>query len=231
MGMKKRAIMLISVMLIVMFSLSGCVAFDLIKNIFGGFDAKSYVQGTLDCAYKGQYSSSYMKTTGQSEQELTQMHSQEMDSAAEAFANYFSVETLTDSTIADFADLFSEIYSHAKYEVGKAEKQSDGNYLVTLTLYPMDILQQADENGDVDAYVEDFNQRAGYGEFDTLTNEEYEDEWAAGIIDLLSSYVGSIGYGDAKTIQVRVEKSADDNLYYINSDDFVTIDTNILTVI
>jgi hypothetical protein len=161
-------------------------------------------------------------------QEAEQLHLKSMDIESQLFADYFAIEIVTDSTKAKIIDLLKDIYSHSKYEVSKVAKQSDGNFLVDLSVQPMDIIKQLNEK-EQEAFITDFNNRTDAGEFDAMTDEQYEDEWAAGIIGLFSAYKNKIGYDEAQTIQIRVEKSQDDGLYYINSEDYDTIDNLILS--
>ena len=60
-----------------------------------------------------------------------------------------------------------------------------------------------------------------------LKKEDYEHEFAAGIIDILEAATTNMEYGDPVTITVRIIQS--DSNYYISNEDFRNIDMAILS--
>ena len=59
------------------------------------------------------------------------------------FMQFFGIEYPTDEITQELTELYKEIYSHSKYEVGEAADVSENTYGVPLTIYPIDIMQKA----------------------------------------------------------------------------------------
>ncbi len=104
----------------------------------------------------------------------------------QAFADYFNIDLdLCDSSISDeIADLYHQIYPHSKYEVGDTTTSGE-TYLVSLTIYPMDIIDQAMAHST--EFGAAWQERINNGEFGDATEKQYEEAWANAIIDLVSA--------------------------------------------
>ena len=116
-----------------------------------------------------------------------------------------------------------QIYGKAKFDVGTPYKDNNINY-VDVTIYPIDIINQT--NSDVAAYVAGFNQALENGDYNDYTKEEYEYEFASGIIGILAGAVEDIDYSTPETVKVRIITT--EETYYIGSEDFVNIDKYII---
>lgn len=194
--------------------LSGC----------GSFSASELVKSNLDLIYLDQYSDDYLKKVGLDKEQAEQQYEGGLEVEAEYFADLFSIEldTCGDEVLQQIIDLYRQIYTHSKYEVG-TESRSGDTYLVQLTVYPIDIFQKvADE--DTDSFWENMQTRADAGEFADMTDEEYEDVWAQAVIDMVAARIDSIDYLDPQTISVQVVKD-DDGVYSIDTSDFNRIDS------
>lgn len=194
--------------------LSGC----------GSFSASELVKSNLDLIYLDQYSDDYLKKVGLDKEQAEQQYEGGLEMEAEYFADLFSIEldTCGDEVRQQIIDLYRQIYTHSKYEVG-TESRSGDTYLVQLTVYPIDIFQKvADE--DTDSFWENMQTRADAGEFADMTDEEYEVVWAQAVIDMVAARIDSIDYLDPQTISVQVVKD-DDGVYSIDTSDFNRIDS------
>ena len=194
--------------------LSGC----------GSFSASELVKSNLDLIYLDQYSDDYLKKVGLDKEQAEQQYEGGLEVEAEYFADLFSIEldTCGDEVRQQIIDLYRQIYTHSKYEVG-TESRSGDTYLVQLTVYPIDIFQKvADE--DTDSFWENMQTRADAGEFADMTDEEYEVTWAQAVIDMVAARIDSIDYLDPQTISVQVVKD-DDGVYSIDTSDFNRIDS------
>lgn len=194
--------------------LSGC----------GSFSASELVKSNLDLIYLDQYSDDYLKKVGLDKEQAEQQYEGGLEMEAEYFADLFSIEldTCGDEVRQQIIDLYRQIYTHSKYEVG-TESRSGDTYLVQLTVYPIDIFQKvADE--DTDSFWENMQTRADAGEFADMTDEEYEVAWAQAVIDMVAARIDSIDYLDPQTISVQVVKD-DDGVYSIDASDFNRIDS------
>ena len=204
--------------------LSAALTAGLLSGCGSSFSAAELVKNNLDLIYLDQYSDEYLEETGLTAEQAQEMYTSGLETETEYFAEIFNVDldTCGDDIKQQIVDLYAQIYTHSKYEVG-TETRSGDTYLVELTVYPMDIIQKIIDE-DADTFNSDMQARSDAGEFENMTEEEYEVTWAQSVIDLVSARLDSIDYLDAQTISVQVVKD-DDGLYAIDDSDFQRIDS------
>lgn len=135
---------------LVMTSLTGCLHRK--KTTY-----QTYMQNILDVNYKGSFDG-YVKDNDGSEEDASAMYSDSIDYLAGQLINHYSLNNAeTDEVDAIFDETAKVIYSKAKYEVSRAYK-SGSDYYVDVTVYPMDILNQAFD--DVFAYIDAITRRS-----------------------------------------------------------------------
>lgn len=225
----RKALAFIAIALVLALSLSGCGVLSLL-----GADptesVRTLVQGNLDEIYLGKYNSDFLELTDTTEEEAEQNYLDGLAVEAQVFAQLCSIDYLTDELEAEVVDMYKEIYSHSKYELGEVQKIDDDTYGVQLTIYPIDIMQQLiDASG---AAAEEFN--AQYSEEEqALINSDadayaaYDEAWAHMTIELCRSLIPNIGYMDPVTMLVQVVRDTD-GLWVIDDNDFNEIDLNII---
>lgn len=184
---------------------------------------KSYVKSLITANYLG-VPGEYVKLTGASEEEVEAVYLQNVTRLADNLSSYYGLDISRDPELGPaMVDLSKKIYGKAKFTVGDAYK--DNNiYYVDVKIQPIDILNQT--NADVLEYVEKFNAAVEKGDYNNYTKEEYEYEFAGGIIGILASAVDNISYGPEQTVKVRIITSED--TYYIGNEDFRNIDLAIM---
>lgn len=217
--MKKiKVIAIVLAAVLCMGLLSGC----------GSFSATELVKNNLDLIYLNQYTDDYLTRVGLDKEQADQEYEDGLEVESEYFANTFDIDLdiCGDEIRQQIIDLYRQIYTHSKYEVG-AESRSGDTYLVQLTVYPIDIFQKVNDE-DAEAFLADMQERADAGEFVNMTDDEYEVVWAQAIIDMVSARIDSIGYLDPQTISVQVVKG-EDNVYVIDDSDFNRIDSLIIS--
>lgn len=190
----------------------------------GEAQALALVQGNLDVIYLNQYTQEYLDAVGITPEQADQEYEQGIGVERDYFAEYYNIvlADCADGIQQQIEDLYRQIYTHSKYEVGGVTWDGSA-YCVELTIYPIDIMQKV-INEDADAFGADWQARGEAGEFANMSDQEFETAWAQGVIDLVSARLDSIGYLDAQTITIHVEPDST-GTYSINSDDFNTIDT------
>ena len=211
--MKKiKVIAIVLAAVLCMGLLSGC----------GSFSATELVKNNLDLIYLNQYTDDYLTRVGLDKEQAG------LEVEAEYFANTFDIDLdiCGDEIRQQIIDLYRQIYTHSKYEVGSQNRNGD-TYLVQLTVYPIDIFQKVNDE-DAEAFLADMQERVDAGEFVNMTDDEYEVVWAQAIIDMVSARIDSIGYLDPQTISVQVVKG-EDNVYSIDDSDFNRIDSLIIS--
>lgn len=188
-------------------------------------DAQDYVQGILDMTYLGQFNEEYMKLVDVTEEECQENYQAGLETEAEYFAYYFQ-SYLTDEMRQPIVEMYQEIYSHSKYEITDAGKAKDGGFTVTVQVEPIDIFTLVMES-DFDSYVDQFNARVNAGEFDAMSDDEFESEWLRGVIALVESKMDQLGHLETKSIVVQVQRD-EEGVYGLNEDDFGNLDMLII---
>ena len=217
--MKKNRI--VALLLVVVMSAA------LLTGCGGLIPAKALVQGNLDAVYLGKYSDEYLKLVDSDKAQAEKDYESGIENEVEYFAQYFSIDLsmCSDSTKEKIADMYRQIYSKSKYEVGDQSNNGD-TYLVELTVYPIDIFDKV-INEDADDFDAKWQARIDAGEFDEMSDAEIMDAWALAIVEFVSERIPNIGYLEPQTISVQI-KTNDDDTYSIDSGDFQRIDSLII---
>ena len=227
---KGKTLIAVALSLVCALALSGCGG---ILSILGNSPAetvKTLVQGNLDEIYLGKYDSEFLELTNTTEAEAEQNYLDGLSVEARYFADYCSIDYLTDEIEDEIVDLYKDIYSHSKYELGEVRKIDDDTYGVQLTIYPMDIMQQLADSS-VDAITE-FNAQYSDAELELINTDPdayaaYDEAWAQMLIDLCRSLIPGTGYMDPVTMLVQVVRDSD-GYWSISDNDFSEIDADII---
>ena len=183
----------------------------------------AYVKSLITANYLGQ-TSEYVKLTGSDAADAEALYLQNVTRLADNLSSYYSLDISGDEELAPaMVDLAKKIYGQAKFEVGTPYK--DNNiYYVDDDIQPIDILNQTNEA--IYAYIEEFNANVAAGKYNDYTKEQYEYEFASGIIGILAGAANEINYKETETVKVRIITSED--TYYIGNEDLKNIDRAII---
>ncbi len=219
-AMKKLSVLLIVSAMII--TLTGCALFDSRAKVYS-----RYAISLLDINYKN-ISKDYMTLTGVSQSDAEAVYVANMDYQAHNLMNYYGVKEVDDGTIlSEFYYLAQSIFANAKYEVTEVVHDDEkDSYVLKLTVYPLDTLETTYDQ--VVAYIEGFNAKVDEGDYNNTTEEDYEAEFAGGIIEILKSTVDNPGYMDPVTLEIPIQPS--DDYYYISDEDFLKIDKAMLYI-
>lgn len=214
---KIRTLSAACLIFVMLFSLTAC-----------GNDRAVRYQTYVDSLITANYLNSceqYVRSTGANQDDADAMYLQNVTRLANNLESFYGLEISSDVELAPkMVELAKKIYSKARFHTDPAIK--DNNiYYVTVTIEPIDLLNQTHD--EVLAYVEDFNKRVEKGDYNNYVKEDYEHEFAAGIIDILDKASDKMEYGDPVTIKVRIILS--DSNFYISNEDFRNIDMAILS--
>lgn len=169
---------------------------------------QTYMQNILDVNYKGSFDG-YVDDNDGSKDDAQAMYDDTIDYLSDQLINHYS---LTNADSDEVKSIFNEtaktIYSRAKYEVSQAYKNGD-DYYVDVTVYPMDILNQAFD--DVFAYIEESNKKIAAGDFNNTEKEDYEAQFAQGVADIIQGKSSSMEYRSPVVVSVKI---TDDGDYY-----------------
>jgi len=210
-------------------SLIVCVVAVSLTGCSGTFDASAFIEGNLDSLYLGTVSEEFLAIVSDTEESLKQIHETTLQVEAEYFFKFFDIveDFIPPDMKGEVIDMYRLIFSKAKYDVGEATQTGD-DYLVTVTIYPLDIIQIVLE--DFDDFLTAWYARQELEVIDDLSVEDFETLWAREVIDLVRGKLGSIGHLEPETISVRIESQSTDgsNYYTISEDDMRRIDTLII---
>ena len=140
--------------------------------------------------------------------------------------DFFQVEYPTDEMTQRAKELIEKIYSKSKYTVGTGSKTKDGDFVVEVTVSPIEVLNLITDEDLFDAL-----EQSGYAE--AVTDEEVEAADAVyGMLalDLLEQALPQLTYGEDQIIMLQLKP--DDDGYYtlvetgIQKVDEVMIDYN-----
>ena len=102
------------------------------------FDAKSYVQSSLDAYYHGEYKD-YANLLEISEKDAKKEIEEDFNESIQQ--QFDDSDNITDKGIADYAKKLVEVKKLAKYKVQDEKKDEDGNYTVSVKVEPSDVFQ------------------------------------------------------------------------------------------
>lgn len=173
-------------------------------------DAEIYVKGHLDAAYLGSYDKDYIDLVeDMTESDAKEMHEQNVSDEADILLTSLTIDEPTDELKQRAVDFVREVYSHSQYKVGSASKTKDGDFVIEVTVSPIEILPLLTDEAFMDALEE-----SGYIEAET------EEELAAAdiqlgmlLLDQLEELLPQLSYGKDQVIMLQLKP--DDEGYYM----------------
>ena len=102
------------------------------------FDAKSYVQSSLDAYYHGDYKD-YANLLEISEKDAKKEIEEDFNESIQQ--QFDDSDNITDKGIADYAKKLVEVKKLAKYKVQDEKKDEDGVYTVSVQVEPSNVFQ------------------------------------------------------------------------------------------
>lgn len=154
--------------------LGAAVCVGLLAGCGSSVPVSELVKNNLDMIYLDQCTDDFLKRIDLTKEEAHQQYEQSIQTEVQFFASYFNIDLdLCDSSISDeIADLYHQIYPHSKYEVGNTSINGE-TYLVSLTIYPIDVIDQAMAHST--EFGENWQERIDSGEFDNMTEAQAEE--------------------------------------------------------
>lgn len=102
------------------------------------FNAKSYVQSSLDAYYHGEYKN-YANLLEISEKDAKKEIEEDFNESIQQ--QFDDSDNITDKGIADYAKKLVEVKKLAKYKVQDEKKDEDGVYTVSVQVEPSNVFQ------------------------------------------------------------------------------------------
>ena len=172
-------------------------------------DAETYVKGYLDSVYLGSHSQDYVDlvddmTMDDAEEE----HQYYLEVEGQYLLDFLAVEYPTDEMTQRSEKLIDTLYSKARYKVGSASKTKEGDFVVEVTVSPIEVLSLLTEEDLFSALEE-----SGYSAAETEEAEiEADAVYGMLMLDRVEELIGQLTYGKDQVIMLQLK--ADDEGYY-----------------
>lgn len=174
-------------------------------------DAGSYTKSILDATYKGEFKD-YIKWTGSTEDEAKELYDNNLDATLKQVG--FTELGISDELLGKYRQLFEDMASKAKYEIGDVEEDGDG-YAVEVTIYPFASFEGIQDEVRNQVDVESLADKSEKEMYEVIFAKMYE---------IMAQKLESPKYGDAQTLTVQVTPN-DDGVYSIPESELTEIDT------
>lgn len=193
---------------------------------------KNYVQGYLDLTYKGVFHNDYLQEMELTQEEAQERYDQSIQVEVEFFQDAIGVfDYPTEEITQQLTEMYKEIYSHSDYTVVSANKMDSGNYVVEVTVRPIDVMTQVTSE-DFQAIFEQVLAEQGITsqeQLDAMSEEDYQKAdqlYAQQVIQLLEEKMGNIGNGAEESFTVQIIDDGD--IWSPSEDDFEAIDLRVI---
>ena len=158
------------------------------------FNAKSYVQSSLDAEYHREYTD-YANLMEISEEDVKKQVEEDFnESIRQQFA---SSDNITEEEIAAYTEKMAEVKKLAKYKVQDEKKDEDGNYTVSVKVEPSDVFQTLQQSS-----AEVSKEKIAQG-----MKETDPGVFASVLTESVQKSIDKNSYGDPVAVTVKVEKN------------------------
>ena len=157
------------------------------------FDAKSYVQSSLDAYYHGEYKD-YANLLEISEKDAKKEIEEDFNESIQQ--QFDDSDNITDKGIADYAEKLTEVKKLAKYKVQDV-KEEDGAYTVSVQVEPSNVFQTLQQS----------SAEVSKGKIAQGMKETDPGVFASVLTESVQKSIDKNSYGDPVTVTVKVEKN------------------------
>ena len=158
------------------------------------FNAKSYVQSSLDAEYHREYTD-YANLMEISEEDVKKQVEEDFnESIRQQFA---SSDNITEEEIAAYTEKMAEVKKLAKYKVQDEKKDEDGNYTISVKVEPSDVFQTLQQSS-----AEVSKEKIAQG-----MKETDPGVFASVLTESVQKSIDKNSHGEPVTVTVKVEKN------------------------
>ena len=158
------------------------------------FDAKSYVQSSLDAYYHGEYKD-YANLLEISEKDAKKEIEEDFNESIQQ--QFASSDNITEEEIAAYTEKMAEVKKLAKYKVQDEKKDEDGKYTVSVKVEPSYVFQTLQQSS-----AEVSRQKIAQG-----MKETDPGVFASVLTESEQKSIDKNSYGAPVTVTVKVEKN------------------------
>ena len=183
----KNVRIIVGIVMLIIISLTACSSPK-------DFNAKSYVQSSLDAEYHREYTD-YANLMEISEEDAKKRVEEDFnESIRQQFA---SSDNITEEEIAAYTEKMAEVKKLAKYKVQDEKKDEDGNYTVSVKVEPSDVFQTLQQSS-----AEVSKEKIAQG-----MKETDPGVFASVLTESVQKSIDKNSYGDPVAVTVKVEKN------------------------
>ena len=158
------------------------------------FNAKSYVQSSLDAEYHREYTD-YANLMEISEEDVKKQVEEDFNESIRQ--QFTSSDNITEEEIAAYTEKMAEAKKLAKYKVQDEKKDEDGNYTVSVKVEPSDVFQTLQQSS-----AEVSKEKIAQG-----MKETDPGVFASVLTESVQKSIDKNSYGDPVAVTVKVEKN------------------------
>lgn len=187
-------------------------------------DAETYVKGYLDAAYLGSYDQAYIDLVeDMTMDDAKQDHRDYVEIEAQNMLIFLEVDYPTDEVVSAAEELMEEIYSRAQYKVAPASKTKDSDFVIEVTVSPIELFSLLSDEDFFEALDE-----AGFNEAETEEELEASDAiYGPLMLEKVKALLPQLTYGEDQVIMLHL-KADDDGYYSLVETGMDTLDKSVI---
>lgn len=194
-------------------------------------DVTTYIQGELDCTYKGQYSQEYLDLVdGMTNEAAQQQYEDNAEAEAQRLLSYLEVVLPTDAVNERATQLVKDIYAKAKYTVGEGNRLQGGDFAVEVTLSPIELFHLIPDETYGQVWTQVCENNGTTPDLaETLGEEEYQaldEQYANQMMDQVEEALPQATYGQDQSVMLQLKLDGD--YYSLVSSGWTTLDDMVL---
>lgn len=198
------------------------------SNVEGSWYS-DYIEALMECKYNGKLEGYVTEVAGATKDEAQQCHDSTVEYYAYQLMAYTDVgyDYVSEDTIAQYVDVARRIMAKSSFTVHEGTKVGD-DYQVRVDIEPININDLIHD--DVESYIDQYNAMMESTDTSAYTDEQWdelEEQYAAGVLNIIEGYVAEIGYKD-KVSKVVIIEFDEEGRYGISDEDWYDIDDYIV---
>ena len=165
-----------------------------------------FATGLLDAIFRENFTA-YREMTGESETAVQRLYDNNVANTAHELKNHFGLRFMTTEDKEVLHEVVSKVYSKIRYTVTSTAQDENGAYVVTIDLGIMDFLDLVQK--DLDAYVDEMNQKMVNRELDNLSTDEYDLLLKDEAVKIMQARVDNTAANEHISVQLPFKMGAD----------------------
>ena len=152
-----------------------------------------------------------------------QDHRDYVEIEAQNMLIFLEVDYPTDEVVSAAEELMEEIYSRAQYKVAPASKTKDGDFVIEVTVSPIELFSLLSDEDFFEALDE-----AGFNEAETEEELEASDAiYGPLMLEKVKALLPQLTYGEDQVIMLHL-KADDDGYYSLVETGMDTLDKSVI---